>query len=245
MRRADSMRMTASIAAWVSEAVTTTDQTTVDRPEQGGSRPACRLPAAGGYPERSGAGPARAVIGGGAGSAGSSTTRPPSDTWRTGRRSSGRAPPGWSRPVYLADRGFAVTRDAQEPLRPLDCLVLVADFHQRPSADQLLGLGEWPISAYISGFGGEIGVDGSPSVYPRNRIVVVPSVGGRCPRGTGAFRSGGLVPPSRFLPLRRTPWFQIDMEPEDLSANQATICHLFIQCSEPHPGAPIVHSQRP
>src|ERR1017187_1414698 len=244
MRRADSMRMTASIAAWVSEAVTTTDQTTVDRPEQCGSRPACRLPAAGGYPERSGAGPARAVIG---------VVLDPRAPAPPGRllilgeqagggqgepRRAGHGPYTWRivdspLPAMLRNRfvhsiASSLSRTSISAHPPISSLASVkgpsitVNFPSTfvtlvasstgaspPVASRTPALVassmKLPISAYISGFGGGIGVDGSPSVYPRNRIVVVPSVGGRCPRGTGAFRSGGPYRHPAFCPCVEHP----------------------------------------
>src|SRR5450631_434996 len=85
MSRADSIRNTESIAALVSESVTTVDQTT-------GSPTSQRMDS-----------------------------------------------------EHLPDRRLALADNAEEPLRPLDRLLLVAHLHQGPTADQLLGLGEGPV----------------------------------------------------------------------------------------------------
>src|SRR6266567_8760242 len=56
-----------------------------------------------------------------------------------------------------------------------------------------------PISAYISGLGGGIGIDGSARVYPRNRICLAPLVprAGRLPDPIAS--SGVLRPPHLFF----------------------------------------------
>ena len=67
-----------------------------------------------------------------------------------GQRRPGPSPAGPARPRRLVavdrpDPALAVARDGQEPLGPLDGLVLVPALHQRPAADELLGLGERPV----------------------------------------------------------------------------------------------------
>ena len=54
----------------------------------------------------------------------------------------GRAAAGTLVSDHLPDPALARADDGQEPLGPLDGLVLVAALHQRPAADELLGLGE-------------------------------------------------------------------------------------------------------
>ncbi len=58
----------------------------------------------------------------------------------TGAAAVPRPGPSWT--VDLPDRRLAIAHDGQEPLGPLDGLVLVPALHQRPAADQFLGLGE-------------------------------------------------------------------------------------------------------
>src|ERR1035441_8271526 len=117
MSRADSIRTTASIAACVSESATTTDQTI--------SAPAgARLTAGGAGPLHQHHRPCSAIHQG--------LQRDP-------------GPGAAIRSVDLPDRAFAVAGDAEEPLGPLDRLVLVTDVEQRPAADQFLRLAEWPV----------------------------------------------------------------------------------------------------
>src|SRR5215831_8228439 len=124
MSRAHSIRTTASIAAWVCKAVTTTDDTTRRRAW------ASRWPRAG----------LTGVV------LDPRLQHHPATFCCSGRATAGTTPgPPRSPSVDRPDRALALADDAEEPLGPLDGFLAVAGLHQRPAADQFLGLGERPV----------------------------------------------------------------------------------------------------